>query len=285
MTMKAILLLLMIFVAGKGSPSHAIPEDDCVCGQESLHPRIIRGHRSVVGHQPWIVYIQKAGGWDSCTGSLISDRFVLTAGHCVPAHGDPFGMTVHFGQECGIMNKWHKNYNPVKVTRIIRHPEDMDVSGTGNDIALLEIEKPKFGTVRRVMPVCLTANASSSFDNFLVAGWGLVDHGLELAANDCLNEAEVDVLNDAECQRHGPMFKKSENIICVGGERNICRGDSGAPLMSRVNGMVVQTGIASFGRADCSIVTKSPSGFERIQPHVQWIREKTAVPGSGACFK
>ena len=258
------------------------PSTDCECGVENVNTRIVNGRRASVGQFPWVVYVRLAGGWNSCSGSLISDRYVLTAAHCVPENEDPFDIVVHTGQECGITRTWSK-LELIKVTRIVRHKEYMGVSGTGNDIALLELEKPEFGTSRSIMPVCLS-NATSSFDNYIISGWGLVNDGLTLVTNGCLNEADVTVMESRECKRYGSAFQKSEYVICAGSESNICRGDSGGPLMSRKDGLVLQSGISSFGRTDCSVATKSPAGFERISVHIDWIKQH-ATEGRRVCVK
>lgn len=46
---------------------------------------IIGGHEAEPGLFPYIVSLQYKEGGHFCGGSLISDRFVLTAGHCVAA--------------------------------------------------------------------------------------------------------------------------------------------------------------------------------------------------------
>lgn len=283
MLLVLIVGLLSGFCSCLPAPPPSPLQEECVCGVESVATRIINGRRAVVGQFPWVVYIRQAGGWDSCTGTLITDRYVLTAAHCVPDHGDPWDMAVHVGQECGITRTWSR-VEPIKVSKVIRHPEYMGVSGTGYDIALLQLEKPKFGTSRsNIMPVCLT-NKTSSFDNYIISGWGLVNDGLVRVSNGCLNEADVNVLDPSECKRYGNAFKRTDLIMCAGGESNICKGDSGGPLMSRSEGRVIQSGIASFGRADCSIATKTPSGFERVDQHIDWIRNHV-TEGGQICVK
>ena len=254
------------------SAAAADTEQECVCGSESVSPRIINGRRAKAGHFPWIVYVRLAGGWDSCTGSLINDDWVLTSAHCVPSHLDPFDMAVHVGQECGITRTWSPHFDGIRVKRIHRHEQFQ--GGPGYDIALLQLEPLPFGSApRHFMPVCLSGNqTTSSVDNLLVSGWGLVNEGLQRRASECLNEADLDVVDQAECLKHGASFA-AEHVMCAGGRQNICHGDSGGPLMTRKNGgRMVQVGITSFGRADCSILTETPAGFEKVSDHLQWIR-------------
>lgn len=263
--LPALLLLLIPFPIESNAES--TPESTCVCGVEQvIRPRIINGQKSVIGRYPWIVFVRLAGGWYSCTGTLISDRYVMTAAHCLPSILTPEGIIVDLDQRCGRTALWSKIYNPVKVVRIIRHEKWNGDYASGNDIGLLELEKPAFGTKRNIMPICLSRQAS--FDNFIVAGWGYVNDGFNKVVNGCLNEAELDVIDQRTCSRYG----YTEDIICAGGEKNICKGDSGGPLMTQSKGLFVQAGITSFGRNDCGIATKTPAGFTKVSNHIDWIK-------------
>ena len=271
--LPALLLLLIPF------PIESNEESTCVCGVEGIRPRIINGQKSVIGRYPWIVFIRLAGGWYSCTGTLISDRYVMTAAHCLPHPMTPDGIVVDLDQRCGRTALWSKIYNPVKVVRIIRHEKWNGNYANGNDIALLQLEKSAFGTTRNVMPICLSRE--TSFENFIVAGWGYVNDGYNKVVNGCLNEAELDVIDQRTCSRYGDAYKNTKEIICAGGEKNICKGDSGGPLMSRVNGLFLQAGITSFGRNDCGIATKTPAGFTKVSSHIDWIKNQVK---DGLCF-
>lgn len=53
------------------------------CGRSNgiMEPRIFGGKETEPHQYPWTVFIGIAG--HGCTGSLLSDRTVLSAGHCV----------------------------------------------------------------------------------------------------------------------------------------------------------------------------------------------------------
>ena len=57
------------------------------CGKRDTIPvqkRIIGGSLSSAGEWPWVVAVQ-VGGKVICGGTIISDHWVVTAGHCVDA--------------------------------------------------------------------------------------------------------------------------------------------------------------------------------------------------------
>jgi len=58
-----------------------------VCGKQSSDNRIVGGEVAAIDEYPWLAIIEYSGIkgriLTSCAGSLISNRYVLTAGHCV----------------------------------------------------------------------------------------------------------------------------------------------------------------------------------------------------------
>lgn len=254
---------------------------ECNCGREGMTPFIIRGEIATPGQFPWIVYVRwmrkDEHSFHYCTGSIISPNYVLTAAHCVPKDEDPLPVSVFTWQGCGVMRNVFGGPE-YKAEQIKRHAGyDKEGVEGGNDIALIKLKEP----IEKSMPVCLPAE-NRSFENLVAAGWGEVDDEFGTKVSDCLRQADLKTVTDTMCRLIFPTANH-EKVMCAGGNTGICQGDSGGALMSRnsTDGRVYQAGINSFVASGCNVMLPLPSAFERIIPHIQWIRENS----EGACFK
>ena len=277
--MKSITYILLLAV----SLTLVHADLSCECGIENVSPRIIRGQE--VSHKsryPWMVFVKSVlfkgfhgFAMELCTGSVINDRFILTAAHCLNKRPGVWRMSVSvfISMHCksegtGVDDGW-----PVKTYTVHER-----YTGSGNfyDIALIELAEPlKF--TQTFSPICFPN--FTGYDNFLAAGWGQKDgdhpiFGTIKADTDCLREADLDVVDEGDCKRHWPYLDQ-DMALCAGGKTNVCQGDSGGPLMTRKGGNMYQVGIGSFARTDCGIATETPAVFEKVSAHFDWIRSKT----------
>lgn len=240
--------------------------------------RIINGRPVKVNQYPWMasILIPRAGtSHGMCGGSLINDNFILTAAHCLYSQPDVSEMIVTLGSHT--MDDRFDRPN-LEVESIHIHPQ-YNPHGEVNDIALIKLRYGLTfnGTVR---PICIPLFASQ--DNLFVTGWGLSSNGLDstsgvvhLQEENVLQEAEISVVDMNNCQVHYANVDRIKDI-CAGGEAGgTCLGDSGGPLSTRIDGLVYQVGITSFGAVDCGVISKSPNVFERTTAHLNWIGEVT----------
>ena len=269
--------LLVTLSATLAAPGRLLAnEDTCQCGIENVSPRIINGRTSEPYTFPWVVFIEEKRPEDtsSCTGSIISSQFILTAAHCVPDDNDARYMKVYTYQGCDRPDAMYTAAH-YSVRKIHRHPDFNWQMGNGFDVAILELDQPiALGASKEVMPICLTRNAQS-LTNHVVAGWGLTNSDYWKMESSCLLEADLELVSNYECRRAWPNAEMSR-VLCGGGRVNVCQGDSGGPLMGRANGLVFQAGTMSHGRQDCGILTRTPSVFERTSYHIDWIKKVTA---------
>uniref|UniRef100_A0A3Q1K579 Peptidase S1 domain-containing protein n=1 Tax=Anabas testudineus TaxID=64144 RepID=A0A3Q1K579_ANATE len=233
-----------------------------VCGTVTLNTRIVGGEDAPPGHWPWQVSLQIAGG-HFCGGSLISKQWVMSAAHCVSGT-NPEGWTVVLGRQ----NQQDSSPNEVStsVAEIVLHP-NYDSSINDNDIALLRLATPVQFT-DHIRPVCLAASGSV-FNNGTVSwvtGW------VSLPFPQALQEVEVPVVGNRQCNCLYGVFTVTDNMICAGvlaGGKGSCQGDSGGPMVSKQGSVWIQSGIVSFGLG-CAR-PNLPGVYTRVSHYQSWI--------------
>ena len=237
----------------------------------------MNGTRVKDGRYPWIVYILVQLGPDraaACTGSIINDRFIMTAAHCVfPGDASkqiPDNVLAFKGPSCLTEIR---GTIPMTVKQIHKHPGYKDRADSADDIALLELWNPlEFSNTFR--PICIPNY--SGYDNYIAAGYGKTNFGFLLINSKCLKEAELEAADPQNCKEMASSFDSSKSICVGGGNAAACSGDSGGALMTRTtDGRLYAAGIASTASLDCGAITSMPNVYERTKRHVSWIREKT----------
>ncbi|CAO1433720.1 unnamed protein product [Diamesa tonsa] len=209
-----------------------------------------------------------------CGATLINDRYVLTASHCV--HGfNPDRITVRLlehdrsaDDETELIDR--------KVERIMKHPR-YSQSNYNNDIALVKLAEPvKFDGI--LNPVCL-ATPGLSFSGYdgVVTGWGTTSEGGEVS--NTLQQVEVPVLSNNDCKKSAYAATRiTDNMLCAGfkeGKKDSCQGDSGGPLHVIDNSTMIHQiiGVVSWG--DGCAKENYPGVYARVNRYGTWIREST----------
>ncbi|GLD57420.1 uncharacterized protein AKAME5_000964700 [Lates japonicus] len=86
-----------------------------------------------------------------------------------------------------------------------------------------------------IRPVCLAAGGSvfNNGTDSWVTGWGAVKEGVSLPFPETLQEVEVPVLGNRQCNCLNGVGTVTDNMICAGvlaGGKDSCQGDSGGPM-------------------------------------------------------
>ncbi|XP_069044345.1 transmembrane protease serine 9-like [Lepisosteus oculatus] len=243
---------------------------------------IVGGEDAKEGQWPWMALLLAAtldGHHSLCGGSLINDRWVLTAAHCLEHPLKWWESKVILGDFQVLNSNEFQQIHSVK--RIIVHESYHDAE-EGADIALIELNKP--ATINQyVKPVNLaetTDNITQSWDCW-ATGWGNVGNEASLSDPMTLQEVRLPVIDSLDCQR---MFRNHyvilPEMLCAGyeaGGKDTCQGDSGGPLVCQKgkNSPWIQAGIVSFGLR-CA-VPLSPGIYTRVSSYRAWIKDHTGL--------
>ncbi|KAG7277493.1 hypothetical protein CRUP_037364 [Coryphaenoides rupestris] len=167
------------------------------CGRRSLtEDRIVGGVGSRQGSWPWQVSLQY-DGVHQCGGSLISDRWVVTAAHCFP---ERYRFAARWRVLLGSVYNKPANANVVEVKTIVYHSSylpfvDANIDDNSRDIAVLALTQPLTFT-EYIQPLCLPAYGQRLIDGQMgtATGWGNIGYNGQQA--DVLQEANVPIISD-----------------------------------------------------------------------------------------
>ena len=207
--------------------------------------------------------------------SLINDRFLLTAAHCL-APVTPREIRVILGH--------HKTSNltgavVARAAAFLMHPDfDPQDPHQRFDVALIRLEEP-LAFSERISPICLPSDETPSegWRELEVAGWGYTKRSGE--PSDVLMHANLPEVPLDGCKRLHYAGRVTQRHICAGNASvDTCDGDSGGPLMTQDAGVdggrVTAIGVVSWGIA-CAH-SYYPAVFTRVSSYTDWIASLTA---------
>ncbi|NXC43322.1 MASP2 protease, partial [Penelope pileata] len=256
-----------------------LPVCEPVCGTRSSGAveRIYGGRRARPGEFPWqVMLITEQGGLGG--GSLLYDKWVLTAAHIVAEQRNPSALKI----KLGILNRHSAHYEEAQAEKIFIHEGyKNDLVHFNNDIALIKLEH-KVPISTTIMPICLPGKEGrfqlKANDTVTVSGWGKTETRSSSAA---LLYTELIVINQKECtdayankSYNGHLLLVTENMLCAGAEgggRDACQGDSGGPLVA-VDAHTRKwfiSGIVSWA-LDCAVAGQY-GVYTRVTNYLSWI--------------
>ncbi|XP_076238844.1 trypsin-7-like [Calliopsis andreniformis] len=238
----------------------------CSCGLRNEVSRIVGGETTRVNEFPWIARLSYLNKF-YCGGTLINDRYVLTAAHCVKGFMW-FMIKVTFGEHDRCLETAPETRYVVKVLT-----GDFSFLNFENDIALLRLNErvPLGDTIR---PICLPTVRDKLYvgTKAIAAGWGTLQ---EDGKPSCLlQEVDLPIMSLQECRntKYSPRMI-TENMMCAGyqeGKKDSCQGDSGGPLIAeREDRKYELVGVVSWGNG-CAR-PGYPGVYTRVTRYIDWI--------------
>ncbi|XP_071546140.1 CLIP domain-containing serine protease HP8-like [Panulirus ornatus] len=267
------------------------------CGQGPELDRIHGGTEVPLSGYPWMAvfgYSGLAGIAFLCGGSVINERYVLTAAHCVhdsllqtkPLEVIRLGeWDLSTEEDCEVTNQGYEDCAPpvqdLTYEEIIIHPDYNTRARYSDDIALIRLSRSVDISGRSIQAVCLPPQGQeprSVLDQrqAVVAGWGTTENG---TTSDKMLHVTLPMVDRATCNATYQGILVDEQI-CFGGEsgKDSCKGDSGGPLL--VPGPrgppFFQIGVVSYGPTICAI-DAFPGVYTSVSYYRSWI-EKNLKP-------
>ncbi|XP_072948488.1 chymotrypsin-1-like [Epargyreus clarus] len=248
-------LLAVLLVGGFAFP---LAEDDMSIFFDhtvtDAEGRIVGGTTVAEGAIPWTVGLSNGALLRSflCGGSIITNRHVLTAAHCIRAVLSGNSLSSSLRGHVGT-NRWNSGGQTVAFQRHLIHPNYVQAT-IKNDIGVLTTSAV-INFNARVAAVALNWDWIGGNIPSRVAGWGRTSTGGSLAtnlmqlnvntfdANRCVSEVArmAGVLNI----RAPPVDPQIEICTFHSANHGTCNGDSGSALVRVSNNR--QIGVVSWG--------------------------------------
>lgn len=205
----------------------------------------------------------------SCGCSILSERYALTAAHCTCQR-----------VQWGVTTRNASGPNIYDVVQSIRYPGWS--SFERHDVQILKLAKNiVFGA--NAQPIKLPrpgweVNGDSWRTKAAVFGWGVgTDGGLPLQ----LQRGDYFVINNTDCAEIHSGVANVYDFNCCNGVKGggvaDCNGDSGGPIVTWIDGQIVEYGIVSWSIKPCTN-PKFPAVGTKTSHYVEWISNTTGIP-------
>ncbi|MEI8080640.1 MAG: serine protease [Actinomycetes bacterium] len=219
---------------------------------------------------PWFVQLTPViGGADSlCGGTAISDRWILTAAHCVTFDGRVASLQASRAR----VNPASLDSGPaLRWSSITVHPK-YDPAFESYDAALIHTSSPMNTPGLPYTSSSTTPIVGTELQVFGFGGTG---------ASELSHELRVGAISDlagptGRCGRYGSLYR-SATMLCAGlanSSADSCQGDSGGPLTTTGPTRTL-VGIVSWGNG-CA-VARYPGIYARVSALASWVQAISGV--------
>lgn len=221
--------------------------------------RIVGGSPASANQFPYQMALLQRQSSLLCGGSLITDKWVLTAAHCVYSGNQvvqPSLLTVLAGTITLDQGGTRRS-----VRRIIPHER---YGNFRNDIAVMELQQA-YQLSSSIATIALRRTAVPSGSTVTISGWGRLFNNGPLPSTLQYNRATA--LSRVSCALETGIHG---GLLCLRSAANngACNGDSGGPAV--FNNQLV--GVANFVVNGCG--SSRADGYAQVPDFIQWIESR-----------
>ncbi|XP_066942649.1 trypsin-1-like [Macrobrachium rosenbergii] len=274
---------LMIAKGPSVQPMNALTEPRCgvtLNTKASLNEHRIVGGTNAKMRHPWMVHLKMTVGKYNyeyrCGGTLVTNKHIVSAAHCFYGY-DIRTVDVALGKnDLSVANEQGSVWRRTSTYKV---HESYDDSLLLHDIAIVTIPEPVTYS-DLILPICLPPAdlKIQGGEESVAIGWGATSYGGQEAL--VLQEVNLTVQSNSQCQsdwrkKFGDLyFEIFDSQLCTkNAGKDTCSGDSGGPLLYKVNGTWTLIGITSFGYrcADPDV----GGVYTRVSKYINWIKTNT----------
>lgn len=254
-----------------GQPSKDKPRLD--------HGKIIGGHNAKKGTYPWQVMLWERHLKAFCGGTVLNERWIITAAHCFLSYKN-----LRWEDVIIKLGKYARDeVEQDEFQTVIGDPSSVIVHPSyskttfDNDIALIRL-RDHISFNDYILPICLENEelddnifSYSGLRMGTVTGWGKLKEGG--GAPKYLQEIKMPIVEQKTCV-DSTQYLVTRNMFCAGYAQEIvgdaCHGDSGGPFIMRHENKWYLVGIVSWGEG-CGQAGKY-GFYTKVSNYLPWIK-------------
>lgn len=234
----------------------------------------LKSHDSEPGQFPFYAFLKiETKSYESfrCGGTLISDKWIITAGHCL-VRAKSIDIMLGASNLTDLSEPDRDQFRLDKRS-IFVHPFYFPTFVL-NDIGLIQLPRPA-KLSNRVRPINLPTSCDS-LENIDVIALGNGVPNEDSPAMQFLQFADMKTIPSNQCTKQFKILLWRKSVICANSDagNSICDGDSGGPLVRKSDNVLI--GVSSMIDGN-GCENGKPQGFTNFFRYFDWISHRTKI--------